>query len=194
MSSFAQTIGGAQNQSALDLSEFPSLSGNSIPAQSQAIWGSSNQRLPQTAPVQRPQTRTSIQTTSSQPSQATQSPLQTQSFQSNEQLLERQSSVLQALGSTLDDNRFDDRNANDRSRMTSQHGTTEDFPPLGGLGDISDHQPRSALPAQNTHFNGLGSDGTAFANRTSHSDGFSPTGGKSNYDCLSYACNSCFSR
>ncbi|KAA6411802.1 MAG: NOT2 family [Lasallia pustulata] len=56
--SFAQTIGGSQPATPLDLSEFPSLSGAPRPQYqnpSQAVWANANQRATQHTPVQRPQ-------------------------------------------------------------------------------------------------------------------------------------------
>ncbi|KAF7712396.1 Uncharacterized protein PECH_003298 [Penicillium ucsense] len=129
MGSFAQSLGGSQPSSALDLSEFPSLSGTSQQSQSQnPVWANASQRAAQHTPVQRQQ----HPPTSQPPSRNSQS----------QQLLNQQSSQAShddmlpsaaQFANRLDDFRNGGQGISSQLGNGSQPrtGNIDEFPPLG---------------------------------------------------------------
>ncbi|KAJ5484016.1 hypothetical protein N7539_005812 [Penicillium diatomitis] len=129
MGSFAQSLGGSQPSSALDLSEFPSLSGTSQQSQSQnSVWANASQRAAQHTPVQRQQ----HPPTSQPPSRNSQS----------QQLLNQQSSQAShddmlpsasQFANRLDDFRNGGQGISSQLGNGSQPrtGNIDEFPPLG---------------------------------------------------------------
>ncbi|KAI9774670.1 MAG: hypothetical protein M1840_002919 [Geoglossum simile] len=142
MSSFAQTIGGSQSSTPLDLSEFPSLSSSQSQHQtsSQAAWTSAPQRG---TPVQRPQANSNNnQATTSQQQQQQQDDL----FPSASQ-----------FASGLDDFRASAFSGQARQMAGSsqpQTGNIDEFPPLGRTGNGEIGQDRRGSLMQNVGFGG----------------------------------------
>ncbi|KAH0543439.1 hypothetical protein FGG08_002204 [Glutinoglossum americanum] len=140
MSSFAQTIGGSQSGTPLDLSEFPSLSSSQPQHQnsSQAAWASAPQRG---TPVQRPQPNSNNnQATTAQQQQ------QDDLFPSASQ-----------FASGLDDFRSSAFGGQARQMAGSgqpQTGNIDEFPPLGRAGNGEIGQDRRGSLMQSVGFGG----------------------------------------
>ncbi|PQE28988.1 hypothetical protein CJF30_00004021 [Rutstroemia sp. NJR-2017a BBW] len=137
MTSFAQTIGGGSSQPAtpLDLSEFPSLSGNQ-PQHNQSTWGaagtrnigpSNNMRLQQSAGLS---------------AQHTQQQQQDELFNSSSQLPNNQGGF-----------RF---GAQNNINQSSQPNSTDEFPPLSRNSNGEIGQDRGSNLLQNVGFGGFG--------------------------------------
>ncbi|KAL2012608.1 hypothetical protein VTN00DRAFT_133 [Thermoascus crustaceus] len=159
MGSFAQSLGGSQPATPLDLSEFPSLSGAPQQSQSQnpaqAVWANASQRATQQTPVQRQQPPTS-QARASQ----TQSHHSQQSQPSHEDLFPSGAQ----FANRLDDFRNGGQGISGQlgSSGQPQTGNIEEFPPLGRNvhGDINQERRGSIL--QNAGFGNYGA-GMAFS-------------------------------
>ncbi|KAI4183539.1 MAG: hypothetical protein L6R41_005339 [Letrouitia leprolyta] len=161
--SFAQSIGGSQSATPLDLSEFPSLSGapqTHYQNPGQAVWGNSNQRIIQHTPVQRPQQQApapphnSVQQQSQQPSQNQEQPQQPR---------EDIYSGSQLTGSSDDYHRGGQGGIGQLgASVQPQPSSIEEFPPLGRNGtDESQHDRRGSL-MQSAAFGGF-SNSSAFS-------------------------------
>ncbi|KAL8996647.1 MAG: hypothetical protein Q9188_006524 [Gyalolechia gomerana] len=161
--SFAQNIGGSQSATPLDLSEFPSLSGapqTHYQNPGQAVWGSSNQRIIQHTPVQRPQQQAlapphhNVQQQPQQPSQN-----QEQPQQSREDIY----TGSQFTGSSDDYHRGGQGGVGQLgASVQPQPSSIEEFPPLGRNGtDESQHDRRGSL-MQSAAFGGF-SNSNAFS-------------------------------
>ncbi|KAJ5408146.1 hypothetical protein N7509_002029 [Penicillium cosmopolitanum] len=132
MGSFAQSLGGSQPATPLDLSEFPSLSGAPLQSQSQnpgqQVWANASQRAAQHTPVQRqqlPPTSQPPSRTSQTPSHPVQQPPQPphdDMFPSGTQFANR-----------LDDFRNGGQGISSQLGAGSQPqtGNIDEFPPLG---------------------------------------------------------------
>ncbi|KAL8831029.1 MAG: hypothetical protein Q9170_005479, partial [Blastenia crenularia] len=161
--SFAQSIGGSQPATPLDLSEFPSLSGapqTQYQNPGQAVWGNSNQRTIQHTPVQRPQQQipappqTSAQQQSQQPSQA-----QEQSQQSRDDIY----TGSQFTGSSDDYHRGGQGGVGQLGASAQpQPSSIEEFPPLGRNGTDDSQQDRRGSLMQTAAFGGF-SNSNAFS-------------------------------
>ncbi|KAI9718175.1 MAG: hypothetical protein M1828_006807 [Chrysothrix sp. TS-e1954] len=137
--------------------EFPSLSGtpqtHQQPPQSQAIWNNTGLRGPQQAPVQRPQGQPSTDILNAPQSVGPSQPRQHQTDSQSES----QTLPFPQLSSGIDDFRFEDQNNMSRlPRVPNQQGSEDDFPPLGGLGDVDGTHSRRSVPIPNPTFAGLG--------------------------------------
>ncbi|KAI9821223.1 MAG: hypothetical protein M1827_003957 [Pycnora praestabilis] len=162
MTSFAQTIGGSQPATPLDLSEFPSLSSGpqsqNHNSSAQAVWAP--QRTTQHTPVQRPQQQSAISQPSSQPLQQQQQPPQPQSQpqQQHDDLFPTSSQFTNGL----DDYRFGGQGGVGQLSGSSQPqtGNIDEFPPLGRNGNGEIGQDRRGGLMQNaafgSHANGNG--------------------------------------
>ncbi|OXV11696.1 hypothetical protein Egran_00540, partial [Elaphomyces granulatus] len=157
MGSFAQSIGGSQPATPLDLSDFPSLSGAPQQSQSQstgqAVWAPISQRTTQQTPVQRQQ----------QPpaTQATSRTSQTQTFHS-QQLQPTHDDLFPSgaqFSNRLDDFRNGGHGIGGQLGVSGQPqtGNIDEFPPLGRNihGDLSQERRGSIL--QSTGIAGYGS-------------------------------------
>ncbi|KAI9848862.1 MAG: hypothetical protein M1837_006378 [Sclerophora amabilis] len=173
MTSFAQTIGGSQPATPLDLTEFPSLS--STPAQhnqnnSQSTWANATQRNATQTPVQRPQPQSNsglnalshLQQQSQshhQQSQQQQQQHQQHQQQQQQQQHQQQESIFPTssqFSSNLDDFRFGGQDAIGQLPGSSQPktGSIDDFPPLGRTGNGDLGQERRSSLIQNAGFGG----------------------------------------
>jgi len=134
--------------SLLDHREFPSLSGaqqaqQSSASSSQAIWGNSAPRAPQST----------IQRSTGQPSAIAQpirppSQLSAQTRQSDVQE-ENALNPFPSLGAGSDEYPFGQSPASQMARQhQQQQGLTEEFPPLGGLGGLGTNQPQRSRLGQ----------------------------------------------
>ncbi|EAU38221.1 conserved hypothetical protein [Aspergillus terreus NIH2624] len=151
MGTFAQSLGGSQPATPLDLSDFPSLSG--APSQSQAqnqshlVWANASQRAMQQTPVQRQQ-----HPTSQAPSRAGQTPshLQQQSQPSQDDVFPSGAQ----FANRLDDFRNGGQGISGQLGAGSQPqtGNIDEFPPLGRnvAADLS--QDRRGSLMQHTGF------------------------------------------
>ncbi|KAL1982883.1 hypothetical protein VTN96DRAFT_811 [Rasamsonia emersonii] len=150
MGTFAQSLAGSQQNTPLDLSEFPSLSGAPQQSQSQspgqAVWANAGQRTTQQTPVQRqqppatqaPSRASQTQTHYSQQSQ----PSHDDIFPSGAQFA----------------NRLDDfRNGGQGIGGQPQTGNIEEFPPLGRNVHADIAQERRGSLLQNAGFGSYGS-------------------------------------
>ncbi|MCJ1252549.1 hypothetical protein MMC24_000355 [Lignoscripta atroalba] len=148
--SFAQTIGGSQPSTPLDLSEFPSLSGTSQTQHqnpSQAIWANANQRATQHTPVQRPQPQTQTNVPIS-----TQTHQQTHQAQDQvQQSLDDAFSTTSQFSSGLDDYRHGGQSGVGQLSGSGQpqSSSIEEFPPLGRNGHGEIGQDRRGNMMQN---------------------------------------------
>ncbi|KAL4897898.1 NOT2 family protein [Aspergillus ambiguus] len=130
MGTFAQSLGGSQPATPLDLSDFPSLSG--APSQSQAqnqshlVWANASQRAMQQTPIQRQQ-----HPTSQAPSRAGQTPshLQQQSQPSQDDVFPSGAQ----FANRLDDFRNGGQGISGQlgAGAQPQTGNIDEFPPLG---------------------------------------------------------------
>ncbi|KAJ5215722.1 uncharacterized protein N7498_002129 [Penicillium cinerascens] len=132
MGSFAQSLGGSQPATPLDMSEFPSLSGAPQQSQSQnpgqLVWANASQRAAQHTPVQRQQPPPPSQTpsrasqTQSHPAQQQSQPPHDDMFPSGAQFANR-----------LDDFRNGGQGISSQLGAGSQPqtGNIDEFPPLG---------------------------------------------------------------
>ena len=150
-------------------SDFPSLSGAPQPPQpstNQAVWGSSNARGgTTTAPVQRPP----AQSQQSNPPPPGPSPTHQPQTAESENI---RPSPFAPISSAIDDFRYDDHGGTNREpRRPGGQGSTDDFPPLGGLGR-ADLRPGAA---QTSQLAGLGTGTTYMPTQTRngpfHADG-----------------------
>ncbi|KAL1885690.1 transcriptional regulator [Paecilomyces lecythidis] len=152
MGSFAQSLGGSQPATPLDLSEFPSLSGAPPQSQSQppgqAVWANASQRATQQTPVQRQQPPSS---------QAPARPSQTQSHLPQQQSQPSHEDLFPSgaqFANRLDDFRNGGRGISGQLGASSQPqtGNIEEFPPLGRNihGDLGQERRESLL--QNAGF------------------------------------------
>ncbi|KAI4193674.1 MAG: hypothetical protein LQ348_002812, partial [Seirophora lacunosa] len=155
--SFAQTIGASQPATPLDLSEFPSLSGNhqtQYQNPGQAVWGQSNQRGIQHTPVQRPQ-----------PQQPPPQQPNAQQQQQHQQSSQVQEQAQQSRDDLYPGTQF--TGSNDEYRRGGQGGigqlgasgqpqpnSIEEFPPLGRNG-TDDNQDRRGSLMQSAAFGGF---------------------------------------
>ncbi|KAI4113547.1 MAG: hypothetical protein LQ338_008157 [Usnochroma carphineum] len=160
--SFAQTIGGSQPATPLDLSEFPSLSGNpqtQFQNPGQAVWGNSNQRIIQHTPVQRPQQQPPPHQSNTQQQHQQSSQSQEQPQQPRDDLY----SGSQFAGGNDDYHRGGQGGIGQLGASAQpQPGSIEEFPPLGRNGtDENQHDRRGSL-MQNAAFGGFSSS-TAFS-------------------------------
>ena len=138
--------------------EFPSLSGapqtQQPPTPSQAIWNNSGIRGTQQGPVQRPQGQTSGDAVNQQQPPTLIQPQQQHRTGSQP---DSQTSSFPQLGSNIDEFRFDDQGHTSRlQRATNRQESEDDFPPLGGLGDVDSAHLRRPGPGQTSSFAGLG--------------------------------------
>ncbi|EPS28138.1 hypothetical protein PDE_03084 [Penicillium oxalicum 114-2] len=165
MGSFAQSLGGSQPSTALDLSEFPSLSGTSQQSQSQnPVWANASQRAAQHTPVQRQQHPPASQPPSRN-SQSQQLLAQQSSQASHDDILP---SAAQ-FANRLDDFRNGGQGISSQLGAGSQPqtGNIDEFPPLGrnvgNVGNVAAElvQERRASIMQGSGFgtynNGIGS-------------------------------------
>ncbi|KAF1987410.1 hypothetical protein K402DRAFT_392680 [Aulographum hederae CBS 113979] len=151
LSSFAQTIGGNQNQAQFDPSEFPSL-GNSQSQQqntaAQQIWSNPNIRNTQNTPVQ----RTQNQPSTSQAPQPSATPLNQQQSQ------DEGSGTATMRFPGADDYHFGGQGGVGQlaGLAQPQTGSVEEFPPLGGLGEMGQDRRAGMLqnPAYGAEMNG----------------------------------------
>ncbi|KAL8716511.1 MAG: hypothetical protein Q9225_006174 [Loekoesia sp. 1 TL-2023] len=161
--SFAQSIGGSQPATPLDLSEFPSLSGapqTQYQNPGQAVWGNSNQRIVQHTPVQRPQQ----QPPAPQQNNAQQQPQQpSQVHEQPQQSREDIYTNSQFTGNNDDYHRGGQGGMGQLGASTQpQPSSIEEFPPLGRNGnDDAQHDRRGSL-MQNAAFGGF-SNSNAFS-------------------------------
>ncbi|KAJ5640938.1 hypothetical protein N7528_000563 [Penicillium herquei] len=153
MGSFAQSLGGSQTATPLDLSEFPSLSGAPQQSQSQNpgqhVWANASQRAAQHTPVQRqqhpptsqPPSRTSQ--TQPHPVQQQQQPPHDDMFPSGAQFANR-----------LDDFRNGGQGISSQlgAGTQPQTGNIDEFPPLGRNVAAEIGQDRRGSLMQNTAF------------------------------------------
>ncbi|KAJ5728744.1 uncharacterized protein N7483_003252 [Penicillium malachiteum] len=153
MGSFAQSLGGSQTATPLDLSEFPSLSGAPQQSQSQNpgqhVWANASQRAAQHTPVQRqqlpptsqPPSRTSQ--TQPHPVQQPQQPPHDDMFPSGAQFANR-----------LDDFRNGGQGISSQlgAGTQPQTGNIDEFPPLGRNVAAEIGQDRRGSLMQNTAF------------------------------------------
>ncbi|KAI9678357.1 MAG: hypothetical protein M1817_006304 [Caeruleum heppii] len=151
LTSFAQTIGGSQSATPLDLSEFPSLSG--APSQNQqnpaqAAWGNAPQRVASHTAVQRPQPQS--QSSSIQPSSSQGQPQQP-SQPSQQQQTDNPFSSASHFGGGLEDLHFRGQDGVGQLSGSSQPktGSIDEFPPLsrnanGEIGRARDGSMMSA--------------------------------------------------
>ncbi|KAL8741914.1 MAG: hypothetical protein Q9190_005538 [Brigantiaea leucoxantha] len=159
--SFAQSIGGSQPATPLDLSEFPSLSGAPQPHYQnpgQAVWANANQRAVQHTPVQRPQQQPSInqQAPNQQPQQTQQN--QDHSQQSREDIFSASS---QFHGGNDDYHQGGQGGVGQLGGANQpQPSSIEDFPPLGRNGTDESQQDRRGSLMQSAAFGGFPSSGT----------------------------------
>ncbi|MCJ1299565.1 hypothetical protein MMC08_002357 [Hypocenomyce scalaris] len=163
--SFAQTIGGSQPATPLDLSEFPSLSGAPRPQYQnpgQAVWANANQRATQHIPVQRPQQQPADIQIPAQEQPPSQQP-QEQTQQTPEDLFPSGSQ----FSNGLDDYRHGGQGGVGQLSGSSlpQTGNIDEFPPLSrnDNGDIG--QDRRGNLMQNAAFGGY-TNGNAFAQQS----------------------------
>ncbi|KAJ5232679.1 hypothetical protein N7468_005635 [Penicillium chermesinum] len=157
MGSFAQSLGGSQSGTPLDLSEFPSLSGASQQSQAQSpgqmVWANASQRAAGHTPVQRqqhpptsqpPSRASQTQSVPVQPSQ----PANDDMFPSGAQFANR-----------LDDFRNGGQGINSQLTAGSQPqtGNIDEFPPLGR--NVASELPQAHRDAlmQNAGFGGYSS-------------------------------------
>ncbi|KAH8691345.1 NOT2 family protein [Talaromyces proteolyticus] len=174
MGTFAQSLGGSQPATPLDLSEFPSLSGvpqqNQSQNSAQAVWANAGQRATQQTPVQRqqpPSSQPPSRTSQTQSHYAQQQPSQDDLFPSGAQFANR-----------LDDFRGSGQGISGQlgAGGQPQTGNIEEFPPLGRnttdippggiqgrMNDIGQERRSSVL--QNTGFGSYGP-GLAFSAQT----------------------------
>ncbi|KAJ5911969.1 uncharacterized protein N7473_001272 [Penicillium subrubescens] len=135
MGSFAQSLGGSQPVTALDLSEFPSLSGASQQSQSQnPVWANASQRAAQHTPVQRQQHPPTSQPPS-RASQTQQLPVQQPSQPPHDDMFPSGAQ----FANRLDDFRNGGQGISSQIGAGSQPqtGNIEEFPPLGrNVGNI----------------------------------------------------------
>ncbi|OKL57101.1 hypothetical protein UA08_07553 [Talaromyces atroroseus] len=169
MGTFAQSLGGSQPATPLDLSEFPSLSGapqqNQAQSSAQAVWANAGQRATQQTPVQRQQPPS--RTSQTQTHFAQQQPSQDDVFPSGAQFANR-----------LDDFRNGGQGISGQlgGGGQPQTGNIDEFPPLGRnaadippggiqarLNDIGQERRGSVL--QSTGFGSYGP-GLAFSSQT----------------------------
>ncbi|KAL1992126.1 hypothetical protein VTN49DRAFT_4158 [Thermomyces lanuginosus] len=128
MGSFAQSVGGSQPATPLDLSEFPSLSGSAQQSQThssaQAVWANAGQRATQT-PVQRQQPPTS-----QPPSRASQA--QSHYTQQSQPAHDDMYSTGAQYANRLDDFRNTGQGVTSQlgAGGQPQTGNVDDFPPL----------------------------------------------------------------
>ncbi|MCJ1368098.1 hypothetical protein MMC16_007237 [Acarospora aff. strigata] len=172
MTSFAQTIGGSQPATPLDLSEFPSLSGAPQPQHqnpAQAVWANANQRASQHTPVQRPQQQqhANQQLSSVQPQPQLQQPQQLsqpQSQHSNDDLFPSSAQFTNGL----DDYRHGGQSGVGQlsGLIQPQTGNIEEFPPLSRNGNGEIGQDRRGGLIQNAAFGGY-ANGTGFGTNLS---------------------------
>ncbi|CAL5869689.1 uncharacterized protein PFLUO_LOCUS3919 [Penicillium psychrofluorescens] len=133
MGSFAQSLGGSQPATPLDLSEFPSLSNSSQQSQSQTpgqmMWANANQRATQQTPVQRQQLP---QTSSQPPSRASQTPSHL-TPQTSQQPQDDMFPSGTQFANRLDDFRNGGQGISSQLGPVSQPqtGNIDEFPPLG---------------------------------------------------------------
>ena len=130
--------------------EFPSLSGTQQPQQSTSIWSNPNLRASQHTPVQRPQVSSSATQTSSGHQQSTHSPDGAAA-----------GSTVSPFAPGADGYRFGGQGGVGQLAGLSQtqSGNTEEFPPLGGLGNGDMGPDRRGDPMQNA-FAGSSNGGT----------------------------------
>lgn len=162
MGNFAQSMGGSQPATPLDLSEFPSLSGAPQQSQSQnpaqAVWANASQRAAQQTSVQRQQPQTS---------QAPSRVSQTQSHHSQQQTQPSHEDLFPSgaqFANRLDDFRNGGQGISGQlgSSGQPQTGNIEDFPPLGRNVHGEMNQERRGSILQNTGFGNYGT-GMAFS-------------------------------
>ncbi|PCH05835.1 NOT2/NOT3/NOT5 [Penicillium occitanis (nom. inval.)] len=172
MGTFAQSLGGSQPATPLDLSEFPSLSGvpqpNQAQSSAQAVWANAGQRATQQTPVQRqqpPSSQPPSRASQTQTHFAQQQPPQDDVFPSGAQFANR-----------LDDFRNGGQGISGQlGGGQPQTGNIEEFPPLGrnaadippgGISRMNDiGQERRGSVLTNTGFGSYGP-GLAFSNQT----------------------------
>ncbi|KAM3076949.1 transcriptional regulator [Clarireedia jacksonii] len=137
MTSFAQTIGGGSSQPAtpLDLSEFPSLSGNQ-PQHNQSTWGAAGTRNIG------PSNNMRLQQSAGLPAQHTQQQQQDELFNSSSQLPSNQGGF-----------RF---GAQNNINQSSQPNSADEFPPLSRNSNGEIGQDRGSNLLQNVGFGGFG--------------------------------------
>uniref|UniRef100_A0A093VDL7 Structural maintenance of chromosomes protein 2 n=2 Tax=Talaromyces marneffei TaxID=37727 RepID=A0A093VDL7_TALMA len=173
MGTFAQSLGGSQPATPLDLSEFPSLSGvpqqNQAQSSAQAVWANAGQRATQQTPVQRqqpPSSQPPSRTSQTQTHFTQQQPPQDDVFPSGAQFANR-----------LDDFRNGGQGISGQlgGGGQPQTGNIEEFPPLGrnsadippgGISRMNDiGQERRGSVLTSTGFGSYGP-GLAFSNQT----------------------------
>lgn len=152
-SSFAQTIGGSQNATPLDLSEFPSLSGAPQPHYhnaGQAVWANANQRAVQHTPVQRPQQQLPVSAQSNDQQQQHTHQGQDSAQRGADDLFTASSQF--ACG--LEDYRNGGQGGVGQLSGTGQPqtGNIEEFPPLARNGTDEAGQDRRGSLMQNAAF------------------------------------------
>ncbi|KAI1926600.1 transcriptional regulator [Ophidiomyces ophidiicola] len=154
LNTFAQSVGGSQPATPLDLSEFPSLSGGPQAAQTptpgQAIWSTINQRAAQPTLLQRqpqaPAAQGLPRGPQPQPNQIS------QSHTSRDDLFPSASQ----FASQLDDFRNGGQGISGQlsSSNQPQTGNIEEFPPLGKQSDLDQDRRESLI--QGGHLGGYG--------------------------------------
>ncbi|KAJ5569651.1 uncharacterized protein N7459_009081 [Penicillium hispanicum] len=153
MGSFAQSLGGSQPATPLDLSEFPSLSGASQQLQSQnpgqLVWANASQRAAQHTPVQRQQ----HPPTSQPPSRTSQTqlhPVQQQSQPPHDDMFPSGAQ----FANRLDDFRNGGQGISSQLGAGSQPqtGNIDEFPPLGRNATAELGQDRRTSLMQNAAF------------------------------------------
>ncbi|KAF2637560.1 hypothetical protein P280DRAFT_407262 [Massarina eburnea CBS 473.64] len=132
LSSFAQTIGGSQSHTSLNLEEFPSLSGAPQAQQntsSQQMWSNASLRTPQHSTIQRPQGQGAPPGQSGQPANQ---PLQNPGHDDGSGPGPNQFST------GGDDYRFGGQSGVGQlsGGAQPQTGNIDEFPPLGGGADV----------------------------------------------------------
>ncbi|KAL9081859.1 MAG: hypothetical protein Q9159_006961 [Coniocarpon cinnabarinum] len=146
-------------------SDFPSLSGAPQSQQaiaSQNVWGGSNIRNANTnPPVQRPTGQTSQNNA--------QAPGPPQSQQLGAESENARPMPFDGLNSSLDSHRYDEYGGANRDiSRGGQQGTTDEFPPLGGLGRPDIRQGGS----QGSHLQGLGAASAYMSGQATRATGF----------------------
>ncbi|KAJ5273207.1 hypothetical protein N7478_008332 [Penicillium angulare] len=153
MGSFAQSLGGSQPATPLDLSEFPSLSGAPQQSQSQnpgqLVWANASQRAAQHTPVQRQQHPPTSQTPS-RTSQTQPHPVQQQAEGLHDDMFPSGSQ----FANRLDDFRNGGQGISSQLGAGSQPqtGNIDEFPPLGRNVAAEIGQDRQTSLMQNTAF------------------------------------------
>ncbi|KAJ5363695.1 uncharacterized protein N7496_009408, partial [Penicillium cataractarum] len=155
MGSFAQSLGGSQPATALDLSEFPSLSGASQQSQSQnPVWANASQRAAQHTPVQRQQHPPTSQPPS-RASQTQQLPVQQPSQPPHDDMFPSGAQ----FANRLDDFRNGGQGISSQIGAGSQPqtGNIDEFPPLGrNVGNVGNVAAELAQERRTSLMQGAG--------------------------------------